>query len=104
MIAVRTDLDIESNLVKLPFGAEILSIEIVFKGNRRVCLTTCYRVGTLGAENHEKIDTYFKGLASLKKFTNYVVCGDFNLSGVSWPSGVTTKSQFNTIQITKLIY
>ena len=92
LIAVRTDLDIESNLVKLPFGAEILSIEIVFKGNRRVCLTTCYRVGTLGAENHEKIDTYFKGLASLKKFTNYVVCGDFNLSGVSWPSGVTTKS------------
>ena len=80
LIAVRTDLDIESNLVKLPFGAEILSIEIVFKGNRRVCLTTCYRVGTLGAENHEKIDTYFKGLASLKKFTNYVVCGDFNLS------------------------
>ena len=92
LIAVRTSLDVETNLVKLPFGAEILTIEIVFKGDRRMCLTTCYRVGTLGAVNHDKIDSYFKSLAKLKKFSNYVVVGDFNLAGVSWPSGVTTKA------------
>ena len=49
-------------------------------------------------------------MAKLKKFSNYVVVGDFNLSGVSWLSGVTTEAlenkfleTFSDIGLAKLI-
>ena len=97
----------DSNNVKPPFGAEILSIQLVFKGDWRVCLTTCYRVGTSGLRTMTKL---IHILAKLKKFSNYVVVGDFNLYGVSWLSGVTTEAlenkfleTFSDIGLAKLI-
>ena len=67
--------------------AEILSIELNFGNNRKLCISTCYRVGTLGVENHLEIEKYLRTLAKTKKFNKYILIGDFNLRNISWPEG-----------------
>ena len=48
LIAVRSDLDVEPRLVNINCKAEIASVELNFKKNKEiVCITLCYRVGTL---------------------------------------------------------
>ena len=56
----------DSNNVKLPFRAEILSIQLVFKGDWRVCLTTYYRVGTSGLRTMTKLIQILGDWPSLK--------------------------------------
>ena len=60
LIAVKTDLDVQSRPVKLKCQAEILSVEIDFGNSRKICISTCYRVGTLGDENHSEIEKISK--------------------------------------------
>ena len=46
---------------------------------------TCYRVGTLGSENHESISKSLKSFYKSKKPKKVFIVGDFNLNSVSWP-------------------
>jgi len=85
LIAVRDDIEATSKRISLSHGAEILAVEVDNKGSKFV-LCTCYRVGTLGPENHESISKSLKSFYSSKKPKTVVVIGDFNLNSVTWPN------------------
>ena len=84
MIAVRNDLDITSKQIKLGCSAEILAVEFTTTAGMKFILCTCYRVGTLGHENHNRIIKALQNLVRAKKLSKIFVVGDFNLSDVSW--------------------
>ena len=78
MIAVKSNLDCESILIKDKCKAEILSVELRLRGGKSICLSTFYRVGTLEAYNHKAVDTYLRGIAKRKKFSKIILIGDLN--------------------------
>jgi endonuclease/exonuclease/phosphatase family metal-dependent hydrolase len=84
MIAVRNDLDITSREIKLPSGTELLAVEFTTASGIKFIVCTCYRVGTLGMENHDKIVAALKTLSKRKKLSKIFVLGDFNLKNVDW--------------------
>ena len=71
LIAVRADLDVKSTKLKLACmpKAEIISIKLKFDNGKKICITTCYRVGTLGDPNYREIDKYLRSVA-LKRIIN----------------------------------
>ena len=91
LIAHRTDIDCESTEVGLiKVQAELLSINFKLPTGKKLCISTFYRVGTLGIENFEQIEKYFKTLACKRKLDKHVLVGDFNFPEVSWPEANTT--------------
>ena len=86
LIAVRTDLNITSREINLGCGAELIAIEFTTSDGRKFIICTCYRVGTLGEGNHDKIVTALRTLLKRKKLSKIFIVGDFNLSCVSWES------------------
>ena len=91
LIAHRTDVDIISAKISIiKVQAEILSIRLSLSGNRKICISTLYRTGTLAIENFEEVKRYFEKLALKKKIDKHILIGDLNLSSVTWPGGTTT--------------
>ena len=90
IIAVKSDLDCESTLIKIKCKAEILSVEIGLGSGKCICLSTLYRVGTLGAENHMAIDSYLRTIAKRKKYSKIIFIGDLNLNKVSWSNQISS--------------
>jgi endonuclease/exonuclease/phosphatase family metal-dependent hydrolase len=91
LIAHRCDISISSvKFTKVTVQAELLSINLKTDIGKNFCISTFYRVGTLGSENFEQFKTHFVALAAAKKLQNHVLVGDFNMAGVSWPEGLTT--------------
>ena len=88
LIAVKSDLNIESKVVGASCGAEILSVEIKH-GNEIFCLTTCYRVGTLGEDNYNMIEKHLRSIRRVRKYKRHIFIGDLNLHQVQWPDAVT---------------
>lgn len=84
LIAIRSDLDGTSKRISLKNGAEIVATEITLNGSKFI-FCTCYRVGTLGLENHKAISESIKSFYQCKKPKRIFIIGDFNLSSVSWP-------------------
>ena len=76
--------------IKIKCKGEIISIEIGLKNGKYICLSSFYRVGDLGDENHRAVDTYLRCILRRKKCSKFVLIGDLNLNKVSWPSGTTT--------------
>ena len=60
LIAVRTDLNLSSKQIQLGGGAEILAVEFTTGTGVKFVICTCYRVGTLGMENHDKVISSLK--------------------------------------------
>ena len=60
-------------------------MELKFSPNDIICITTCYRVGTLGESNHKEIDNHLRSISRRKKYNKHIIVGDFNLSGTTWP-------------------
>ena len=60
--------------------------------NNFVCISTCYRVGTLAEANHKEIDNHLHKIALNKKISRHILVGDFNLSNASWPEGLSTNA------------
>ena len=86
LIAVKADLAVETKEIKIiKSKAEILSVELKFSATDIVCITTCYRVGTLGHANFCEIEKHLKSMAATKKYKKHVILGDFNLSQITWP-------------------
>ena len=52
-----------------------------------MCITLCYRVGTLGVPNFHEIEKHLRLIAQKKKFSKHVAIGDFNFSKTTWPEG-----------------
>ena len=84
MIAVRSDLQLSSKEIRLQGGAEILAVEFRTPTGIKFIICTCYRVGTLGFANHEKILGSLKSLFQRRGLSKIFILGDFNLTGVSW--------------------
>ena len=84
MIAVRSDLQLSSKEIRLQGGAEILAVEFRTPSGIKFIICTCYRVGTLGFANHEKILGSLKSLFQRRGLSKLFILGDFNLTGVSW--------------------
>ena len=84
MIAVRTDLQLTSKEIKLGGGAEIIAVEFTTATGLKFIICTCYRVGTLGMVNHDKIVSSLQSILRRRKLSKIYVLGDFNLHGVSW--------------------
>ena len=84
LIAVKSDLEIESNVVKLKCSAEILSIELKLDDGKKIIFCTCYRVGTLGLVNHSEVDRYLNSLKRKRKVNSIYLVGDMNLTDVNW--------------------
>ena len=95
LIAVRDDIDATSQRISLGNGAEILALEINNKGTKFV-FCTCYRVGTLGSDNHESITNSLKSFYKSKRPKKVFVVGDLNLSSVTWPYDPDTPISNNT--------
>ena len=93
LIAIRSDLNCESTLVTLKCKAEILSVELALSNGKYICLSTLYRVGTLGTENHSAVDNYLRNLAKRKKYSSVILIGDINLNQVSWPVNSNTTNR-----------
>ena len=92
LIAVRTTADVESKVVTTKCGAEILSVELKFSPHNVICISSLYRVGTLGEENRAEVHRYLAKMALMKKFNKHILIGDLNLSGTSWPEGETSSN------------
>ena len=94
IIAIRSDLDVDCSRYEISGGgvarAEILSVILKPKTGKNICISTLYRVGTLGAENLSEVNRHLRSVVKSKPNTNHIVIGDLNLSKTKWPSGLTT--------------
>ena len=90
IIAHREDIDISSTkFTKLNVQAELLSVMVKTSTGKKLCISTFYRVGTLGLDNFLEFERHFRALAIEKKLQRHFLVGDFNLNSVSWPDGHT---------------
>ena len=95
VIAFRSDLDITTEIFKLkdgPAKAEIISVVVTPVSGPKICISTLYRVGTLGAENLSEIRRHLQAIASSKSCCKHIIVGDFNLSKTLWPDGISSCS------------
>ena len=71
-------------VIKSNSQAEVLSICLDIAWGKKICFTTCYRVGTLGQENLSEIDKHINMISNTKTIKSHILIGDFNLNAVSW--------------------
>ena len=81
-----------------------------FKNGKKICISTCYRVGNLEDKNHSEIDKFLKHIAKTKNLVNHVFVGDFNLNKTQWPDGTSSNTletkflnTFDDVGFTQLI-
>ena len=95
VIAFRSDLDVTTTEFKLKDGpalAEIISVVVAAGSGSKLCISTLYRVGTLGAENLYEVRKHLQSIAESKSINRHILIGDFNLSKTSWPDGISSCS------------
>ena len=91
LIAHRTDINVESTEVGLKkVQAEILTIRLKLPSGKMLGISSFYRVGTLGSENHDLVKDYLVTLASKKRLDRHVLIGDLNFPEITWPDTSTT--------------
>ena len=71
-------------VIKSNSQAEFLSICLDIAWGKKICFTTCHRVGTLGQKNLSEIDRHINMISSTKTIKSHILIGDFNLNAVSW--------------------
>ena len=57
-----------------------------------MCITTLYRVGTLGDGNFQEVEQHLRCISLSKRMHKHIFVGDFNLNNVLWPDGLTTNN------------
>ena len=82
LIAVSNTLDLNPKLAISKAKAEILSVTVTLKNSKKLCITTCYRVGTLSKSNCNEISTHIQNISSNKSITKHIIVGGFNLDSV----------------------
>ena len=90
LIAIRRDLDIESNKVEFQCAGEILGISLKFNDGKSIIVCSYYRVGTLGIENHNEFRDFVRKAKSRRGVAGVVIAGDLNLSKTDWTSYSST--------------
>ena len=71
--------------IKSTAAAEVISVVLKTKTNHKFCVSTVYRVGTLGEENLSEIRSHLDKISKSKTVHKHVLVGDFNLNEVTWP-------------------
>ena len=84
LIAIKEGLNLNPKLIKIACKAEILSIELSLPNKRKICVSTLYRVGTLGMNNFFEIHQYYTELCKKHKYKQVYIIGDLNLESVNW--------------------
>ena len=69
-------------LVKSKAHTEILSVTLTLKNNKKLCITTSYRVGTLQQSNLEEVNKHLQSISGHKSIIKHIILGDFNLDSV----------------------
>ena len=94
LIAVKSSLDLTSKRVNIECKAEVLTLEITLNNKTKLCLSTLYRVGTLGARNQQALQEYYSSLLKNRKYSKMYIIGDLNLPSLSvteWSTGQGTQ-------------
>ena len=86
LIAVNSELGLNPTIVKSPCNAELLSVKLNLPGSKKICISNCYRVGTLGENNLSEISNRLHYITKSKQIKGDLLLGDFNLDSVDWPS------------------
>ena len=84
LIAVRCDLDVVSTCIEYNCSAELLGITLKFGDGKKIILCSFYRVGTLGAKNHQEFQEYVRKARLRRGVSGVIVVGDFNLPLIDW--------------------
>ena len=84
LIGIRRDLDVTSTKIEIQCKAEILGLTLKFSDGKKCIICTCYRVGTLGSQNHSFIDGYLRNLCMRRGIGNICLVGDFNMKHTDW--------------------
>lgn len=80
-ILVKQDLDVHTKLVSIDNDSlPIVSIEIKFSDNSKICISTFYRYGYSKADTFNSAEKYYRGLCI--KYNKIILIGDLNLSGI----------------------
>ena len=87
-----------------------MSVELTMPSKNKICISTCYRVGTLGTSNHIEIQQHLNFISSNRKIKSHFFVGDLNLDRVKWDNLISTSSiqnlflsTFNDLGWTQLI-
>ena len=73
-------------------AAEMLCVELSLPNMKKICITTCYRVGTLGISNHSEIHRKLSEISKNRKIKHNIIVGDFNLDTIDWDSYTPTNN------------
>ena len=84
LIAIKHSLDIESKVIPVKCRAEILGVELTDKNGKKSILSSLYRVGTLGSENHSFVSQYLHTIRRRRRVHNLTLAGDLNLPRACW--------------------
>ena len=84
LMAIRRDLDIVSTKVEYKPSAELLGITLKFSDGKKIILCSFYRVGTLGAENHNEFKNYIRNARSRRGVSAIIIAGDLNMPATDW--------------------
>ena len=84
LIAIRHSLDIESKEIPVKCEAEILSVELTDKNGKKSIISSFYRVGTLGADNHSSVSQHLHTIRRRRHVQNLTLVGDLNLPHTCW--------------------
>ena len=79
-------------MAKSTVKAEILSVILTLKNSKKLCITTCYRVGTLQERNFNEISNHIQSISNNKTITKHIIIGDLNLDTVNWDISDTSSS------------
>ena len=110
LIGIKHDLDIESKETPIKCKAEILSIELTDKIGRKSIISSLYRVGTLGFENHNRVSQYLHTIRKRRRVQSLTLIGDLNLPSARWienfssiPLEQTFIDTFNDLSLSQLV-
>ena len=92
LIGIKNTLEMKPKVLKSETKAEVLSVTLNYKGNKKVCFTTCYRVGTLGENNCNEISKHIQKISLNKSIEHHIIVGDFNLDTVNWEDCSSTST------------
>ena len=110
LIAVKSSLNLKPELFKSHCHAEFLSITLTFAKRRKICLSTCYRVGTLGESNYQEVKFRLNEITKTKSIVSHYLIGDLNLDSVNWEAGTASSgvhthfiNTFNDLGLVQMI-
>jgi len=95
LIAVKSSLDLKPTLLKSKGHAEFLSITLSLPNRKKICISSCYRVSTLGDDNFNEIKQMISNISRSKNIVAHYLIGDLNLEAINWESNSSTNRLYS---------